>query len=146
MRYTIQRQSESFGPYTIEEIRRYFTEGALQPTDLAWPEGSSTPQTVGGLLQAAQGDHTSGIIPYKNPQALTAYYLAVASLIPCLGILTGIPALILGLKGLKRAKKEPWVKGKAHAWIGIILGGGMALLWIVLTAAVVILPAMDQQR
>ena len=71
------------------------------------------------------------MIPYKNPQALTAYYLAVASLIPCIGILTGIPALVLGIKGLKRAKREPWIRGKAHAWIGIIVGGGLALVWLI---------------
>ncbi|WP_038161491.1 GYF domain-containing protein [Verrucomicrobium sp. BvORR106] len=146
MNYRIQRQNETYGPYPLEEVRRLFAAGNLHPTDLAWPEGSQTPVTVGSLLQAAQGDHTGGVIPYKNPQALTAYYLAVASLIPCIGILTGIPALVLGIKGLKRAKREPWIRGKAHAWIGIIVGGGLALVWIVALGFFVIAMALNRPQ
>jgi hypothetical protein len=127
MHYTIQRQNESFGPYTIEQIRAYFQQGSLLVTDLAWAQGSQAPVTVATLLQSAQSDSTGGVIPYKNPSALTSYYLGVASLIPCLGLITGIIALVLGIKGLKRAKAEPWVRGKVHAWVGIILGGGMLL-------------------
>lgn len=145
MTYTIQRQNETYGPYPLEEVRRLFAAGSLQPTDLAWPEGSQTPLTVGGLLQSAQSDNTGGLIPYKNPPALTAYYLAVASLIPCIGILTGIPALILGIKGLKRANREPWIKGKAHAWIGIILGGGMALVWTLAIAIPLIMALLEKR-
>lgn len=76
------------------------------------------------------GDGTGGVIPYKNMPALIAYYLAVFSLIPCLGILLGIPAVILGFIGLQRHKANPLVRGTAHAWIGIILGGCMSLLWL----------------
>lgn len=144
MNYTIQRQNETYGPYPLEEVRRLFTAGNLHPADLAWPEGSQTPVTVGSLLQSAQGDNTGGVIPYKNPQALTAYYLAVASLIPCIGILTGIPALVLGIKGLKRAKREPWIRGKAHAWIGIIMGGGLALVWLLGLAAFIVSIIMER--
>jgi DNA-directed RNA polymerase subunit RPC12/RpoP len=64
-----------------------------------------------------------GLIPYKNASALWAYYLAIFSLIPVFGIPPGIAAVILGIRGLKFAKVHPEAKGKAHAWIGIILGG-----------------------
>lgn len=111
MNYRIQRQNETYGPYPLEEVRRLFTAGNLHPTDLAWAEGSQTPVTVGSLLQSAQGDHTGGVIPYKNPQALTAYYLAVASLIPC---------------------------------IGIIMRGGLALVWLVALGFFIISVALDQ--
>jgi hypothetical protein len=140
MDYTIQRQNEQFGPYTLDQVRGMSQSGQLLPTDLAWPQGAAAPMTVVDLLQAAQGDSTGGVIPYKNGPALTSYYLAVASLIPCLGLLTGVPAFFLGLRGLKRVKAEPWVRGTAHAWIGVIGGGSMALLnllgilWIVLGA------------
>ena len=128
MVYTIQRQNEQLGPYTLDQVRGMAQTGQVLPTDLAWPEGASGPLTVATLLQASQGDATGGVIPYKNGAALTAYYLAVASLIPCLGLLTGIPAFFLGLKGLKKVKAEPWVRGTAHAWIGVIGGGVMVLL------------------
>jgi|GEM_PF-769879 len=130
MNYTIQRGQDTLGTYTLDQIRTLSSQGTVFPNDLAWPEGAQAAFTVADLLQRTQSDGTSGIVPYKNPQALTAYYLAIASLIPCIGLLAGVPAVILGLKGLKRVKREPWVKGTAHAWIGIILGGLMSLIWL----------------
>ena len=52
------------------------------------------------------------------------------SLIPILGIPFGIAAFILGVIGLKKRAANPVIKGAAHAWIGIILGGGTTILWI----------------
>jgi len=64
-----------------------------------------------------------GLIPYKNAQALWAYYLGIFSLIPGFGLPLGIAALILGIKGLKYAELHPETQGKGHAWTGVILGG-----------------------
>ena len=77
----------------------------------------------------AQGDATGGIIPYKNGHALVAYYLGVFSIIPCFGLLLAIPALILGIIGLKKRKANPLIKGSAHAWVGIIMGGIFTVVW-----------------
>ncbi len=76
-----------------------------------------------------QGDSTGGIIPYKNAPALLAYYLGVFSLIPCFGLLLAIPALILGIIGLRKRKANPLIKGTAHAWVGIIMGGIFTVVW-----------------
>ena len=76
-----------------------------------------------------EGDSTGGIIPYKNPKALIAYYCGVFSLIPCLGLAPGIAGVILGITGLRYRAQHPETKGAAHAWIGIILGGIMTLVW-----------------
>jgi hypothetical protein len=78
---------------------------------------------------AADGDAVSGLIPYKNPPALIAYYLGLISLFPCLGILFAIPALVLGIMGLRKRAENPEVKGSVHAWIGIVLGGLFTLIW-----------------
>jgi hypothetical protein len=74
-------------------------------------------------LPPADDDLTARIIPYKNSAALTAYYLGVFSIIPCLGIFLGFPGLFFGLKGLKFAREHPEAHGKTHAWVGIIGGG-----------------------
>jgi len=79
---------------------------------------------------AVTGDATGGVIPYKNPAALIAYYCGIFSIIPCFGVLLGIPAVVLGIVGLVQRRKNPVIKGAVHAWIGIILGGLMSLLWI----------------
>jgi hypothetical protein len=78
----------------------------------------------------AEGDATGGLIPYKNPLALAAYYLAIFSLIPCIGLLLGIPAVVCGILGLRARSRNPAIKGNAHAYIGIILGGLTSLLWL----------------
>ena len=93
------------------------------------PSAYTPPQSAPA---AAEGDATGGIIPYKNPPALIAYYLGIFSFIPIFGLFLAIPAFILGLKGLKKRRENPAVKGSVHAWIGIIMGGFFTLAWTAL--------------
>jgi hypothetical protein len=90
-----------------------------QPT--AYPPGYQAPAPSSGGLD--------GLIPTKNPCALIAYYLGVFSLIPCLGLVLAIPALILGIKGVKFVSQYPEAKGRIHAWVGVIMGGLFTLIW-----------------
>lgn len=78
---------------------------------------------------AVEGDATGGIIPYKNPAALFAYYCGVFSLIPFLGLFVGIPGIVLGVVGLRKRRTHPVIKGTVHAWIGIVVGGLTTILW-----------------
>lgn len=105
----------------------------------AWPPppgGYPTPQGY----QPAPDNTLGGLIPYKNGSALTSYYLGVFSIIPCLAIPMGIAAVVLGLRGLAYAKAHPEVKGKTHAWVGIICGGLFGLvnvvgvIWVIVAA------------
>jgi hypothetical protein len=84
-----------------------------------------------------------GLIPYKNVQGLWAYYLGIFSLIPVFGIPLGIAALILGIKGLKYANLHPEVRGKAHAWTGIILGALCVIAYTLLILTVVFTSAFN---
>ena len=83
-----------------------------------------------------QGDGTGGVIPYKNPAALAAYYLGLFSFIPLLGLFLAIPAFVLGILGLRARKRNPVVRGSVHAWIGIILGGIFTIIWGLSVAAI----------
>lgn len=76
-----------------------------------------------------QGDATGGLIPYKNPSALLAYYLGILSGLPLIGLPFGIAAFVLGIRGLRAKKANPAIKGTAHAAIGIGCGGIFTLLW-----------------
>lgn len=87
------------------------------------------------------GDATGGLIPYKNPKALIAYYLGIFSFIPVLGIPLGLAAFVLGILGLRDRKRNPIIKGSVHAWIGIIVGGGFGLLYTALVVMGVIAAA-----
>ena len=71
-----------------------------------------------------QGDGTGGVIPYKNPHALIAYYCGIFSLFCCFTPLPlGIVPVVLGIIGLRKRAENPVIKGTVHAWIGIVLGG-----------------------
>ena len=110
--------------------------GKVTPTDLVWAPGDPAwhpLNTVPGFapppLPARAAEPASGLIPTGNPPALVGYYLAVFSLIPCFGLLLAIPAVVLGVLGMKKAKAQPDAKGAAHAWVAIILGSLTTLLW-----------------
>jgi hypothetical protein len=87
---------------------------------------------------AETGDATAGIIPYKNPNALLAYYIGLFSLMPGIGFFMAIIAIWLGISGLRYAKEHPVVKGKVHAWVGIICGGFWLLVYIAIALAILL--------
>ncbi len=91
----------------------------------------ATPSTEVDAPQSVPGGNeaVATVIPYKNPPALIGYYLGVFSLIPFLGLLCAIPAIVLGVIGLKRHKANPQVKGVVHAWVALIMGSLFTLVW-----------------
>jgi hypothetical protein len=62
------------------------------------------------------------VIPYRNPLALASYYCGVFSLIPCLALILGPTALVLGILGYRKRATDPRLHGAGHAIAGIILG------------------------
>lgn len=92
-----------------------------------------------------EGDATGGVIPYKNPYALTAYYLGLFGLICCITpIPVGLVPLVLGIIGLRKRAQNPAIKGSVHAWIGIVCGG-ISALGSVFMAILLILAALNER-
>jgi hypothetical protein len=134
---------KEYGPVTAGQLREWVAQQRVNGQTLILADGAtewkplntfpelvalSSPPAYGTATVAATTDNPmSVVVPYKNPKALIAYYCAIFSLIPCLGLPLGITAFILGLLGLKAANAHPGAHGKVHAWIGIILGGLCAL-------------------
>jgi len=96
------------------------------------------------MTTPSDGDGTGGMIPYKNPAALTAYYLGLFSLFPLLGLFLAIPAFILGIVGLRARKRNPAIKGSVHAWIGIVMGGIFTVVWGLMAIGIIIAFIADQ--
>lgn len=85
-----------------------------------------------------QGDSTGGIIPYKNPKALIAYYLGILSGLPLIGLPLGIAAFVLGIMGLRDRQRNPVIKGSVHAGIGIGCGGLFTIIWGLAVVSIVV--------
>jgi hypothetical protein len=109
----------------------------MQPEN---PYSSQVPQgSPGGYVPTQeQGDGTGGVIPYKNPKALIAYYFGILSGLPFIGLPFGIAAFVLGIMGLRDRKRNPIIKGSIHAGIGIGCGGFFALIWSVAIVGIVV--------
>jgi hypothetical protein len=85
------------------------------------------------VVVISSDDTFGGMMPTTNGAALAAYYLGIFSIIPFVGIALGVAAVVLGIKGLRNAREHPEVKGKIHAWVGIISAGLFGLSYLVLT-------------
>ena len=85
----------------------------------------------------AQDDWVARQVPYKNPLALSAYYVGLFSVVPCLGPLLALAAIPLGILGLQAGKRNPALHGKSHAWTGIILGAFSILYHVVIAVLLV---------
>ena len=70
------------------------------------------------------------MIPTKNPAALIGYYLGIVSLIPILGFVLGLPAIICGVIGAIKASSDKQAGGMGHAITAIVLGVVGPLLWV----------------
>ena len=158
-----------FGPADMDLLKTWAAQGRipanamLEPVAASEVEGGTAggairaghhpalagiinaPPTVAGPVGAGHDtgtDATGGIIPYKNPKALIAYYCGVASLIGVvlwgIGLAISLPALIFGIAGLRAHKRDPRIRGVGHAWAGIILGGVFTLLHLGLILFLVI--------
>jgi len=106
-------------------------QGYAPPYPAPYPGGYPAPAP-------AEPSIIDTFIPTHNPKALTAYYLGIFSFIPLLGIFLGIAAFVLGLQGLKAAKQTPEIKGKTHAWVGILVGGFFGFGYVLLFGAILI--------
>jgi hypothetical protein len=144
MQIHVAVQGQELGVFKLEDVNARLADGTIPAdTAVAWYEGCpnwipigevpgiripaatspvATPPPLPPPGAASSGDGTGGLIPYKNPKALTAYYLGIFGLFPFVGFLLAVPALILGILGLQARQQNPLIKGVVHAWIGIILG------------------------
>lgn len=72
------------------------------------------------------------LIPTGNPMALVGYYLGVGCLIPVLGAILALPAIICGIVGVIKANSTPPAGGMGHAITAIVLGLFGQLVWVAL--------------
>jgi hypothetical protein len=130
------------GPMTEADVEALIRSGRMTTAALVWCEGMAQWQAAGTIprfatalgvspatMAAGGGDGSlSTVIPYRNAPALTGYYVSIVALIPMVGLLAGPAAIVLGVLGLRARRRNPSVKGAAHAWVAIVLGTIVTLL------------------
>lgn len=114
-------QQEWASPPVQPQPQQEWASPPVQPQ--AQPQWSAPPPEQ---PYAPSSSGFESLIPTKNMPALIGYYCGVFSVV-C-GILAPV-ALVLGILGLNQIKKDPRLPGKAHAWVGIIVGGIFTLVW-----------------
>ena len=60
--------------------------------------------------------------PWKNPAAVYAYAVALAGMTPVLGLGLGPTAIVMGLVGQARLRRNPEIRGLNFIRAGIVLG------------------------
>lgn len=73
----------------------------------------------------------------RNPDALACYLLGILSPLPLLGLLFGVAAVVLGVKGLRHARDYPGAGGRVHCRIGVALGAVFATTYLAASAFLV---------
>lgn len=110
-----------YGPVEIGVVNQWIASGRVPSGSVLIDAQTGAEQHL-GTITAETSAPLSGLIPYKNTPALIGYYLGVFSLIPCIGLILGPAALVLGILGLRRVGRTPEAKGVVHAWVAIVLG------------------------
>jgi hypothetical protein len=77
------------------------------------------------------------MIPTGNKPSLIGYYAVFAAWIPVVGIAAMIVAIMFGIKGVRLARQFPQVRGRCHAWFGIVGGFFVGLIGLAMTALIV---------
>jgi hypothetical protein len=95
--------------------------GVRIPAELISPPEPAAPDEP-VVIDASPRPALLRLVPRDNTKALVGYYLAIASLIPGLGLLIGPVAVAYGVEGLRYAKRRSHRSGVAHACTAVIVG------------------------
>jgi hypothetical protein len=67
---------------------------------------------------------------FHNGDALASYLFGILSPLPLLGLLFGVPAVVLGVRGLRHAHEHPGAGGVLQCQIGMALGGLFSAVYL----------------
>ena len=85
---------------------------------------------------AAAGEVFGDFTPWRNRPAVYSYLTSLYGLIPLAGLVLGPVAILLGIVGWLRYRRQPDVRGSNFAGAGIVLGSidllfNLAGIWLI---------------
>jgi hypothetical protein len=151
MQIYVHRNNQQLGPFTEAEIRAQLAAGTISPQDHVWWQGQANWLPLGQSSLMTPGATAAPGVPLPPPvgaiHGQTISQFAIWSLVcGCLsilcGLLTSIPAIILGHMGLAEIKRNPALQGRGMATAGLIIGYVFLGLSIILIGCFVILSTL----
>jgi len=156
MQIYVHKNNQQIGPFTEAEIKAQLAAGTITPQDHAWWQGQAnwvplaqTPfATVSPLAAPAVPTPLSGMpvdiqttSTGTQTSKLAIWSLVCACFTLFCGLLSSIPAIVLGHLALGDIKKTPGRSGRGLAIAGLIIGYIMTVLNVfVLVCYVMFLP------
>ncbi len=127
---------QTFGPATSSQLVQWAQEGRVPPGATILSANGAPPlpaerhPLIATLVWSAGPSLNTGtnagngfsMIPSRNPKALVGYYLGVFSIIPGIGLVLSIPAIVLGIMGIKAYREDNSRRGQTHAIVAIVIG------------------------
>jgi len=155
---------KEYGPVSLEQLKQWAGEGRLNAQSRVQQLGSTEWQTAGEFPELsvlfAPPDASvrtpalstpppiAPLPPLKQEQkglAITSFVLGLASFVLCLGVLTGIPAIIFGHIAQTRARRSPERYGGAGFAVAGLIIGYLSLLYTILIV-VMLIPALGTAK
>lgn len=147
--FTVQNpDGTQHGPASIEQLKAWAQKGLLSSTSRLIPDGGGQPIAAAGFLPLqgyldSESDVVARIIPWRNSSALIGYYFGLLGIIPLVGCILSPVAIVLGILGILKWKKDHRSRGLAHAIVAIICGIIGLLISGLIIASLAMKPYLD---
>ena len=147
--FTVQNpDGTQHGPASIDQLKAWAQEGLLSSTSRLIPDGGGQPIAVAGFLPLqgyldSQSDVLATLIPWRNSCALIGYYFGLLGIIPLVGCILSPVAIVLGILGILKWKKDHRSRGLVHAIVAIICGIIGLLISGLIIASLAMKPYLD---
>ena len=147
--FTVQNpDGTQHGPASIEQLKAWAQKGLLSSTSRLIPDGGGQPIAVAGFLPLqgyldSQSDVLATLIPWRNSCALIGYYFGLLGIIPLVGCILSPVAIVLGILGILKWKKDHRSRGLVHAIVAIICGLIGLLISGLIIASLAMKPYLD---
>lgn len=160
MYHVIGGDGKEYGPIPLDQVKQWISEGRLNTRSLVrnaltgerrpvaqWPElGDNLLPPIQPL--AAQTTENPAVGSPRSPRramAISSLVLGILSL-PCLSVIAGVPAIILGHIAHSKARRQPEAYGGAGFAIAGFVLGYCSLAFAVLILLATLLPALARAK
>lgn len=157
----IGADGKEYGPAGLDQLRSWVAQGRvnaqtrIQPAEGgAWKPATEIPEVALLLKPLAVPPGPQGPPPILTPPklpsrdsglAVLSFVLGVCSFVVCLGVITGVPAVVCGHIARRRAARQPArYAGRGLALAGVVLG--YLSVVVTLVVAAMVLPQVAKNR